>query len=58
MSVICEAPPIGPHRTEMERNLADVLGAPVNVKATSNEGMGWIGKGEGIAAVAVAMLDT
>jgi len=58
VSVICEAPPIGPHRAEMERNLADVLGAPVNVKATSNEGMGWIGKGEGIAAVAVAMLDT
>jgi 2-C-methyl-D-erythritol 2,4-cyclodiphosphate synthase len=58
VSVICEAPAIAPHRLEMERHLADVLGAPVNVKATSNEGMGWIGKGEGIAAVAVALLDT
>jgi 2-C-methyl-D-erythritol 2,4-cyclodiphosphate synthase len=57
VSVICEAPRLGPHRERMQRNLAEVLGAPVSVKATSNEGMGWIGRGEGIACLAVASLD-
>lgn len=57
VTVICEAPAIGPHRAEMERLLGDTLGAPVSVKASTNEGMGWIGRGEGIAAVAVALLD-
>ena len=56
-TLICESPPIGPHRPEMERNLAEVLSAPVIVKATTNEGMGWIGRGEGIACVAVALLE-
>lgn len=57
VSVICEAPRLGPHRAQMQRNLSEVLGAPVSVKATSNEGMGWIGRGEGIACLAVASLD-
>jgi 2-C-methyl-D-erythritol 2,4-cyclodiphosphate synthase len=55
-TVICEAPAIGPHRAAMERNLSAVLGAPVSVKAATNEGMGWIGRGEGIACLAVALL--
>ncbi len=55
-TVICEAPRLGPHRAEMERNLADVLGAPVSVKATTNERMGFLGRGEGIAAIAVALV--
>jgi 2-C-methyl-D-erythritol 2,4-cyclodiphosphate synthase len=42
----------------MERNLTDAAGGPVSVKATTNEGMGWVGRGEGIACVAVALLDT
>ena len=54
-TLICEAPRIGPHRAEMERNLAEALSAPVAVKATTNEGMGWIGAGEGIACFAVAL---
>ena len=48
-TVICEAPKLAAHRPEMERLLADAVGAPVSVKATTNEGMGWIGRGEGIA---------
>ncbi len=57
VTVVCEQPAIGPHRPEIERLLAEVLSAPVNVKATTNEGMGFIGRGEGIAAIAVAILD-
>lgn len=57
-TLICEAPRLGPHRAEMEANLGRVLSAPVNVKATTNEGMGAIGRGEGIACVAVAMVET
>jgi 2-C-methyl-D-erythritol 2,4-cyclodiphosphate synthase len=57
-TVICEAPRLAEHRAEMERNLTDALGAPVSVKATTNEGMGWIGRGEGIACLAVALIET
>jgi 2-C-methyl-D-erythritol 2,4-cyclodiphosphate synthase len=57
VTVIAEAPAIGPHRADMERTLSETLGARVSVKATTNEGMGWIGRGEGIACIAVAMLD-
>jgi 2-C-methyl-D-erythritol 2,4-cyclodiphosphate synthase len=56
-TVICEAPRLGPYRAEMERNLGEALGAPTSVKATSNERMGWIGRGEGIACVAAALVD-
>ena len=56
-TLICEEPRIGPHRSEMERLLAGTLSARVSVKATTNEGLGWIGRGEGIACVAVAMVE-
>ncbi len=55
-TVICEAPRLGPYRSEMERILAEATSARVSVKATSNEGMGWIGRGEGIACFAVVLL--
>lgn len=58
VTVICEQPKLGPHRGEIARRLAEVTSARVNVKATTNEGMGWIGRGEGIACMAVASIDT
>jgi 2-C-methyl-D-erythritol 2,4-cyclodiphosphate synthase len=56
-TMICEQPRLAPHRVEMERTLAAVTSAQVSVKATSNEGMGWIGRGEGIACIAVAQVE-
>jgi 2-C-methyl-D-erythritol 2,4-cyclodiphosphate synthase len=57
-TLICEQPAIWPHRAEMERKLSEVLSARVSVKASTNEGMGFVGRGEGIACVAVAALET
>jgi 2-C-methyl-D-erythritol 2,4-cyclodiphosphate synthase len=56
-TLICEEPRIAPHRGEMERILSEVLSARVSVKASTNEGMGFIGRGEGIACIAVATVD-
>jgi 2-C-methyl-D-erythritol 2,4-cyclodiphosphate synthase len=59
-TVICEAPKLGPHRDEMRTVLAATIGVKaraVNVKFTTNEGMGWVGRGEGIAAMAVATVE-
>jgi 2-C-methyl-D-erythritol 2,4-cyclodiphosphate synthase len=59
-TVVCESPRLGPHRDEMRRSLASTIGVSpraVNVKFTTNEGMGWIGRGEGVAALAVATLE-
>ena len=59
-TVICEAPRLGPHRDEMRIALGQAVGLharEVNVKFATNEGMGPIGRGEGIAALAVATLD-
>ena len=59
-TVIAEAPKLGPHRDAMRQRLAAGLGVPegsVNVKFTTNERMGAIGRGEGMAAMAVATLD-
>jgi 2-C-methyl-D-erythritol 2,4-cyclodiphosphate synthase len=60
VTVVCERPRIGPRAGEMREKLAEVLGIgpdQVSIKGKSNEGMGWIGRGEGIAALAVALLD-
>jgi 2-C-methyl-D-erythritol 2,4-cyclodiphosphate synthase len=57
-TLICEEPRLGPFKAEMERTLADATSARVTVKATSNEGMGWIGRGEGIACIAVASVQS
>lgn len=60
VTVIAELPRIAPHAVEMSGKLAEVLGVSpgsVSLKGTSNEGMGWIGRGEGVAALAVALVD-
>jgi 2-C-methyl-D-erythritol 2,4-cyclodiphosphate synthase len=57
-TVICEAPRLAEHRAGMVRNLTEAVGAPVSVKATSNEGMGFIGRAEGIACFAVALVES
>lgn len=59
VTVIAECPRIGPHAAAIRARLAEVLGVAltaVSVKGKSNEGMGWIGRGEGIACIAVATL--
>ena len=57
-TLICEQPRLAPFRSEMERIVAEATSARVSVKATSNEGMGWIGRGEGIACMAVAQVES
>ena len=59
VAVVAEAPRLGPHRARIRERLAGALGidsANVSVKGKSNEGMGWIGRKEGIACIAVATL--
>lgn len=59
VAVVAERPRIGPYAVLMRGNLAtvlDVLIDCVSVKGKSNEGMGWIGRGEGLACIAVATL--
>ena len=59
-TLIAEAPKIAPHVLEMRENLAAALEVPlarVGVKATTNERMGFLGRGEGIAAMAVASVE-
>jgi 2-C-methyl-D-erythritol 2,4-cyclodiphosphate synthase len=56
-TVMLERPKLAPHRDAIRAALADALGLPadaVNVKATTGEGMGFVGRGEGAAAMAVA----
>ncbi len=59
VTLICEAPKVGPYRAAMRNKLAALLGVEidaVNVKATTTEKLGFTGRGEGIASEAVAML--
>ena len=59
LTIICEAPKIGPHRQAMQDNIAQLLGvdsSAVSVKATTTERLGFTGRGEGIAAQAIATL--
>ena len=60
-TLIAQAPKVGPYRPEMEANLSAALGTDadrVNVKATTEEGLGFTGDGSGMAAHAVALIET
>jgi len=57
VTLLCETPRIGPYRDPMRTRIAEILGietAQVSIKATTNEGLGFVGRSEGIAAMATA----
>jgi len=56
--VVCERPRVAPHRAAMEAALSGILGAPTTVHATTTDGLGALGRGEGIACHAVALLES
>jgi 2-C-methyl-D-erythritol 2,4-cyclodiphosphate synthase len=59
VTVIAERPRLAPHRAAICERLADALRVPlgsVSVKGKTNEGMGWVGRGEGLACIAVATI--
>lgn len=55
-AVIAEAPRLAPHRPAMEKRLSEAAGGPVSVKPKRAEGLGALGRGEGIACYAVALV--
>src|SRR5690606_29979495 len=54
---MCERPRLAPHRPAMQEALSALVGAPVTVHATTTDGMGALGRGEGVACHAVALLE-
>lgn len=60
VTVVAETPRIGPYAERMQERLSSVIGISpghISIKGKSNEGMGWIGRSEGIAVMAVALID-
>ena len=60
ITIIAQAPKLSPYNQQMKKNIADTLGIPesrVNIKATTEEGLGFTGRGEGIAAIATCSIE-
>jgi 2-C-methyl-D-erythritol 4-phosphate cytidylyltransferase/2-C-methyl-D-erythritol 2,4-cyclodiphosphate synthase len=60
VTILCEAPRLSPYKAAMKARIAELLGVSpdqVSVKAKTNEGMGWVGRGEGSAVFAVVLLE-
>ena len=60
VTIIAQAPRLSPYNDQMKHNIADTLGIPessVNIKATTEEGLGFTGRGEGIAAIATCAIE-
>ena len=60
ITILTELPKLKAYKTSMQVNIARILGVSagdVSIKAKTNEGMGWIGRGEGLAAMAIVLLD-
>lgn len=55
-TVVLDVPKLAPHRDELQRRLSDAVGAPVTVKGKRPEGLGALGRGEGVACFAVAVV--
>ena len=58
-TIVAQEPGLSPYISRMKSRLTSILGIPeniINIKATTNEGLGWIGEGRGIAAYAVVLL--
>lgn len=59
-TIIAQKPKMAPHIAQMRQNMAEVLGIPesrLNIKATTEEGLGFTGRGEGIASQAICLLE-